>query len=117
MIHKKVNKLIYLLVVIMSLSVVVGNLAVNKAYAYRHNDALSSMTTDSDGIDSTTEQMDMREVEIYGTLLYVYTNQEKEFILIRGVVSDWTEMEKIEGYFTLRAPSTYRLIYDIHFMQ
>ena len=52
-------------------------------------------------------------VEINGRIFDVLINQTDKSIIVRGSVQDREEQDQVEQYFRLRAPSDYRIDYDI----
>jgi hypothetical protein len=52
-------------------------------------------------------------VEINGRIFGVLINQTDKSITVQGIVEDWEEKDRVEQYFKLRAPSDYRIDYEI----
>ncbi|MGA1867338.1 MAG: hypothetical protein ACMUJM_02210 [bacterium] len=115
---RKDKEIMYWLMVIIIVFAVFMNVSIKNTYASGENRTVYYMPDEmSAKVVETMEGFDMREVKIYGHILEVYTNQDKEIILVKGNVTDWYESKRIEEYFMLRAPSTYQLIFSINYMQ
>ena len=53
------------------------------------------------------------DIEVDNKVFKVYVNTYEEKIIIRGQADDWKQKEKVEKFVNLRAPSNYRIIYEI----
>ena len=112
MLFKKKKKYYCYFVFLIGIFLLVATIFIKNSHAFTKSENLDYI------IDEIyiTDEMNVRKIEVFGYLFNVYTNQEKEFILIRGIVNEWQEIEKVEQYFISRAPSSYKLIYDINSM-
>ena len=111
MIFTRERNRIYWLIIIIIVFLFFMDFYIKNIYALSENRRVYHMPDEiSILFIESVDGFDRRETEIYGNILYVYTNHDKKIILVRGIE---TERKKIEKYFILRAPSTYQLIFSI----
>ncbi|MGA1867459.1 MAG: hypothetical protein ACMUJM_02815 [bacterium] len=121
MLIKRERKSIYWLIIIIIWLIMIIifffvfiNVSIKDMYALREGRRVYHIPDEiSTLLLETVKGFERRKTEIYGHILYVYTNQDKEIILVRGIETDRYKRQKIEEYFILRAPSTYQLIFSV----
>lgn len=52
-------------------------------------------------------------MEVNGRVFQILVDQDSEVIIVRGEVEDYKLKEKIENYVKARAPTNFRIIYEI----
>ena len=53
------------------------------------------------------------DIEVDNKIFKVYVNTYEGKIIIRGQAEDWKQKEKVEKFVNLRAPTNYKIIYEI----